>query len=193
MLAYIGVGVLCGALFPIVLFLVLLVLGFGVAGIRAGSLAACCQSPSVVAGGCFSTLQKFGATARLLVIIPKTSIIGGIAGLLFFIYCKATSLSPSIDTDSLLQTLNTTKDQTLAALLDIGKGIIFGVLVPVATFLLAVGGECIVNSFNICFASPTSILDVIKIIRKLRTCILLIPNAGILGAFGGLGYYVLAG
>ena len=97
MLPYVGIGVLCGALLPILLFLIVLALGFGVSGVVAGSLAACCQPPHVVAGSCFAILQHVGATAGLLIFIPKTSIIGGVVGLVFFTYCKATSYDPTID------------------------------------------------------------------------------------------------
>ena len=99
MLGYAGVGALVGALLPVLLFLSLFALGFAIAGVRAGSLAACCQSPSVIAGGCFSTLQSFGATARFLIIIPKTCLIGVVSGIIFFIYCQITSYSIDINPD----------------------------------------------------------------------------------------------
>lgn len=85
---YVLGGIIIGVLIPIALFLFIFVLGFGIAGIQAGSLAACCQPPSVVAKGCFSTLQKFGATAKFLIIIPKVALIGAIAGLIYFLACK---------------------------------------------------------------------------------------------------------
>lgn len=109
MLTYMGAGLFFGALLPILLFLVLMALGFTLAGVRAGSLAACCQSPVVIAGGCFSTLQSFGATARFLLVIPKTSLIGVVCGFAFFLYCKIFSYSLNIDYDQLLQSLNTAK------------------------------------------------------------------------------------
>jgi hypothetical protein len=209
MLPYVGIGVLCGALLPILLFLIVLALGFGVGGVVAGSLAACCQPPNVVAASCFAILQSVGATAQLLAFIPCTSIIGGVVGLVFFVYCKATSYDPTIDIniDQIFETLISIKDSILAALITIftaiatlfttllttllymGTGLILGILVPITGFLLAVGGEFLVSHFNICCASPTSI-RVIKVIRKLRVCIDFVPHAGIIGAFAGLAYYV---
>jgi hypothetical protein len=87
-LVYILIGLLIGALVPIVLFLCLLALGFTVAGVSVGSLAACCQPPNVVAGSYFSIMQSVGATAKMLVVTPYAAIIGAFGGLCAFIAFK---------------------------------------------------------------------------------------------------------
>lgn len=86
-----------GALLPVLLFLCLCALGFTVGGVAAGSMAACCQPPNVAARSCFAILQSVGATARMLVITPYSAVLGGIAGLIFYICSLIFSLQINID------------------------------------------------------------------------------------------------
>ena len=54
-------------------------IGFGAAGIVAGSLAASVQGPAVVAGGLFATLQAFAADGGFTVMGGTTAVAAGAA------------------------------------------------------------------------------------------------------------------
>lgn len=81
----IGIGALIGGLAPLALLVVLALLGFTLTGVVGGSIAACCQAPDVLAGGCFATMQSVAATASLLPFTPYTAIVGAVGGLIYFI------------------------------------------------------------------------------------------------------------
>ena len=49
-------------------------LGFGGAGVAAGSIAAGLQGPAVAAGSCFATCQSLGATGALGAVAVKTGL-----------------------------------------------------------------------------------------------------------------------
>ncbi len=78
-------GALIGALAPLALLIVLALIGFTLTGVVGGSIAACCQTPDVLAGGCFATMQSVAATASLLPYTPYAAIVGAIGGLIYFI------------------------------------------------------------------------------------------------------------
>ena len=92
MMVFVGVGALVGAVIPLVLYLTLCVLGFTVTGVVAGSIAACCQSPQVLAGGCFATMQSLAATSAMLVATPYTAALGAAGGVIYFLFIKYTGL-----------------------------------------------------------------------------------------------------
>ena len=59
--------------------LVFTAVGFGSAGIAAGSLAAAIQTPNIVAGSAFAIAQSIGATGGAAVIGLKIGVISGAA------------------------------------------------------------------------------------------------------------------
>jgi hypothetical protein len=66
-----------------------------------------------------------------------------------------------------------------------GIGAVLGSLTPVAIFLFATALQFLIQ---IC---PTSALDLVNLLRKAKKCLILIPNAAIIGSISGLVYFIV--
>ncbi len=84
-------GAAIGALLPLFLLICLAAIGFTCTGVIGCSVAACCQAPNVIAGGCFATMQSIAATCSIVFYSHYTAVLGAVGGLIYFIVIKCTN------------------------------------------------------------------------------------------------------